>query len=98
MSKRTIRIFWSCVGGLQLLGFVLGGSLDDPMRILGLIMLEPGVSLIWDWVPRHVTTHAEYEGAIAMAVAINVSVAALVFFIGVIFQKTRFKLTKSSRS
>ena len=59
------------------------------MRLLGLMMLEPGVSLIWDWVPRHVTAHAEYEGAIAMAVAINVSVAALVFFTWVILHKVK---------
>jgi len=100
MSKRAILIFWFCVGSLQLLGCVLdflGGSLDDPVRLLGLMMLEPGVSLIWDWVPRHVTTHSEYETAIAIAIAINLSVATLVFLIRVILQKTKFRLTKSTR-
>jgi len=99
MSKRATLLFWSCVGGVQLLGFVLdfiGCNLDDPVRLFGLILLEPGMSVIWDWVPRHVTTRGQYEGALAIAVAINLSVAALVFYVCVFLRVILQKRQKSN--
>jgi len=42
MTKRTTSIFWACVGAIQLIGLVLdsvGGNLDDPARVVGLLLL-----------------------------------------------------------
>lgn len=82
MSKRSTLVFLSVVTGVEVTGFILdagGGNLDDPVRFFGLLLLEPGVSFIWDWVPKHVHTHAQYEGAILIAVAMNLTIAAAIY-------------------
>ena len=92
MSKRSTFIFWSIVVGLQATGFLLdavGGNLDDPVRLLGLLLLEPGLSFIWNWVPEHVHTQVQYEGAILMAVAINLSIAGAIYFVCRVVRKLR---------
>ena len=92
MSKRNTFIFWSIVAGMQATGFLLdavGGNLDDPIRLLGLLLLEPGVSFLWDWVPKHVHTHAQYEGAMLIAVAFNLSIAGAIYGVCTIVRKLR---------
>ena len=92
MFKRSTLTFWGIVAGIQATGILLdavGGNLDDPVRLFGLLLLEPGVSFIWDWVPKHVDTHAQYEGAILMAVAINLSIAGAIYGVCAIVRKLR---------
>ena len=92
MSISSTLIFWSIVAGIQATGFALdavGGNLDDPIRLLGLLLLEPGVSFLWDWVPKHVHTHAQYEGAILIAAAINLAIAGAIYVVCTIVRKLR---------
>jgi hypothetical protein len=95
MTKRFTLIFWSCVIAIQLTGAtmdLLGGNLDDPIRLIGILLLTPGLALIWGWMGRHLTTNttpAEYAGMLGIAVAINFAIAGLTHFFFWIIRQIR---------
>jgi hypothetical protein len=86
MPKRIALIFWSCVLAIQITGATmdfLGGNLDDPIRLTGVLLLTPGLALIWGWMGRHLTTSTtplEYAAMLGIAVSINLALAGLVYF------------------
>jgi hypothetical protein len=86
MTKRVAFIFWSCVIAIQIAGATMdfvGGSLDDPIRLIGVLLLTPGLAFIWGWMGRHLTNHttpAEYAGMLGIAVIINLAIAGLIHF------------------
>jgi hypothetical protein len=50
MTKRAARLFWICVIAIQITGATMdwmGGNLDDPIRLLGTVLLTPGLDLSW---------------------------------------------------
>jgi hypothetical protein len=84
MTKRAAFMFWSCVIAIQVTGATMdfmGGSLDDPIRLLGILLLTPGLAFIWGWMGRHLTTEttpAEYAAMLGIAVVINLGIAGVI--------------------
>jgi hypothetical protein len=97
MTKRAALIFWTCVIAIQVTGATMdfmGGSLDDPIRLLGILFLTPGLALIWGWMGRHLTnqtTPSEYAAMLGIAVAINLGIAALIHLVFFVIRKFRDK-------
>ena len=60
---------------------LFGGSLDDPVRLSGLMLLFPGLLFTWQWMVKHVTTHLQYETMLIVTVIINLGLAGLVHFL-----------------
>jgi hypothetical protein len=87
MTKRTIVKFWVSVVGIQLAGWTLdfigglmAGSLDSLTRLLGLMLLFPGIAVVWEWMDKYATSLARYEALLGVAMAINMAVAGLILF------------------
>jgi hypothetical protein len=83
MTKRTVVKFWVCVIGIQITGLamvVLGGDLDDPVKLLGLFVLSPGTIVMWGRA-IYITTLTGVYFMLATAMAINLAVAGVIHFL-----------------
>jgi hypothetical protein len=82
MTKRAAFIFWICVIAIQITGAtmdLIGGNLDDPIRLLGILLLTPGLALIWGWMGRHLpTSPVVYAAMLGVAVVINLAIAGVI--------------------
>jgi hypothetical protein len=59
----------------------MGGNLDDPLRLMGTVLLTPGLDLSWAWTNGQRSapmTAAEYASLLGIAVAINLAIAAMI--------------------
>jgi hypothetical protein len=99
MTKRVAFIFWSCVIAIQITGAAMdfmGGNLDDPIRLIGTLLLTPGLDFMWGWMGRHLTTQTtptEYAAMLGIAVAINLGIAGVIHIFWII---CRFNKTNSN--
>jgi len=82
MTKRAAFIFWICVIAIQITGAtmdLIGGNLDDPIRLMGTLLLTPGLAFIWGWIGRHLpASPAEYAAMLGIAVVINLAIAGII--------------------
>ena len=82
MTKRAAFIFWICVIAIQITGATMdlvGGNLDDPIRLTGTLLLTPGLAVIWGWMGKHLpASPATYAGMLGIAVVINLAIAAII--------------------
>jgi hypothetical protein len=59
----------------------IGGNLDDPIRLIGTILLTPGLDVAWGLRDSRVVapmSAGEYISLLGIAVAINMAIAALI--------------------
>jgi len=85
MARRTTIIFWAVVVGIQATGTAMdffGGNLDDPIRLMGELLLIPGYALGFQWMSRQISAHPdEYLGVLGIPVAINLAIASLIYLV-----------------
>lgn len=91
MTRRGAIILWTCAIAIQVTGLTLdfmGGSLDDPVRLVGLLVLEPGLSVVWGQA-QSITTPRGYYSLLGTAVGINLVLAGIIHLLWVLWAKSR---------
>jgi len=81
--KRVTFVFWACVIALQIAGIALncfGGNLNSPTRLAGMLLLSPGMWIMFPWIEPHIASNApvtQYAASLGIAVAMNFGFAGL---------------------
>jgi hypothetical protein len=88
MTKHTVVKFWVSVIGIQIAGWMLdfiggimGSDLDNVMRLVGLMILFPGIAVVWGSMDKYATSLVRYEAMLGVAVIINITVAGVILFL-----------------